>query len=69
MSSLKNLKMKNDQNIEFILFPRFSIKDSRQKELVKWLSTSVQYAIEKQQESTKKIFLTMLQETPAIYLS
>ncbi len=61
--------MKYNNNIEVILLSNHSSTDSSQKALVKWLTTILQSAIDKQQESIKKIFLRILKDTPAIYLS
>ena len=65
----KILNMKYNNNIEVILLSNHSSTDSSQKALVKWLTTILQSAIDKQQESIKKIFLRILKDTPAIYLS
>ena len=61
--------MKNYNQIEVILFSNYSFRNLRQKELLRWLGTTAQYAIARQQEIAKKIFLKMLKDTPAIYLS
>ncbi len=61
--------MKNHNQVEVILFSKYSATDFRQKELVRWLGTTAQSTIGRQQESTKKLFLKTLRETPAIYMS
>jgi hypothetical protein len=61
--------MKNNNTVEVILFSKYSLTDLRQKELVKWLGTCAQSAIERQQEKAKNIFLRTLKDTPAIHLS
>jgi len=61
--------MKNYKQVEVILFSKYSTTDFRQKELVRWLGTTAQSAISRQQERTKKLFLKTLRETPALYMS
>jgi len=61
--------MKYCNKVEVILFLRYSLKDLRQKELVRWLGTTAQTAITKQKQRAKRIFLKTLKDTPAIYLS
>jgi hypothetical protein len=61
--------MKHYNNFEVILLSNHSSPDLSQKELIKWLTTILQPTIDKQQESIKKMFLKILKETPAIYLS
>ena len=61
--------MKNYNQVEVILFSKNSTTDFRQKELVRWIGTTAQFAIGRQQERTKKLFLKTLRETPAIYMS
>lgn len=61
--------MKNYNLVEVILFSKYSFKDARYKELVRWLGTTAQSAIGCQQEMAKKIFLKTLKGTPAIYMS
>ena len=61
--------MKNNNQVEVILFSKYSFKDMRQKELVRWLGTTAQTIIKKQHEKAKKISLPTLRATPAIYLS
>ena len=61
--------MKNNNKVEVILFSKYSFGSFAQKELVRWLGTTLQPAIAWQQGSTKKLFLETLKETPAIYLS
>jgi len=61
--------MKNYNQIEVILFSKYSLSNLRQKELVTWLGTTLQPAIGRQQAKAKKIFLKIIKDTPAIYLS
>jgi len=61
--------MKNNNTVEIILFSKYSFTDLRQKELVKWLGTTVQSTIRQQHDMTKKLFLGKLKGSPAIYLS
>jgi hypothetical protein len=61
--------MKNNNQVEVILFSNYTFKDPHQNELVKWLGTTAQSAISKQQEWAKKLFLTSLRGTSAIYMS
>jgi len=61
--------MKNYNQVEVILFAKYYLKNSDQKELVKWLGTTAQSAIGRQQDRVKKIFLSALKNTPPIYLS
>ena len=61
--------MKNYNQVEVILFAKYYLQNSDQKELVKWLGTTAQSAIGRQQDRVKKIFLRALKNTPAIYLS
>ena len=61
--------MKHYNQVEIILFSKYSLGNLRQKELVRWLGTTLQYAIERQQSVAKRIFLGKLKDTPAIYLS
>jgi len=61
--------MKYSNQLEVILFSRYSLKDLRQKELIKWLGTTAQSVIERQDEKAKKINLRTLKGTPTIYLS
>ena len=61
--------MKNYNQVEVILFAKYYLQNSDQKELVKWLGTTVQSAIGHQEDRVKKIFLEALKNTPPIYLS
>jgi len=61
--------MKHYHQLEVILFSRYSFKDLRQKELVRWLGTTGQSAINAQHGKARKIFLKTLKGTPAIYMS
>jgi hypothetical protein len=61
--------MKHYNNVELIFLLNHLTTDSSQKELVKWLTTTLQSAIDQQQGSIKKIFLSILKDIPTIYLS
>lgn len=61
--------MKYYNQVEVILFSKYSLNDLRQKELVRWLGTTAQRPIRHQHEKAKKIFLRTLRDTPAIYMS
>ena len=61
--------MKNNNQIEVILFSNYSFNDLQQKELVRWLGTTAQSEIVRQQERAKKLILRTLKDTPAIFMS
>ena len=61
--------MKNYNQVEVILFSKYSLTNLRQKELARWLGTTAQSAIVRQREKAKKLFLRALKDTPAIYMS
>ena len=61
--------MKNHNQVEVILFSKYSLRDLHQKELITWLGTIAQATIGRQQEKAKKLFLKTLKGTPAIYMS
>jgi len=61
--------MKNFNQIEIILFSKYSLKDLRQKKLARWLGTTAQSSIERQQLLAKKVLLTSLKGSPPIYMS
>ena len=61
--------MKNINKVEVILFSKYSLGDARQKELVRWLGTTLQTAIVRQQDISRKLFLRTLKDSPAIYMS
>jgi len=61
--------MRYSNQLEVILFSKFSLKHLGQKELVRWLGTTAKSVIDRQDEKAKKIILQTLRETPAIYLS
>jgi hypothetical protein len=65
----KKLFMKYPSRLEVILFSKYSLRDLRQKELVKWLGTTAQSAIWRQYTKAKKMNLPILKESPAIYMS
>ena len=61
--------MKNNNLVEVVLFSTYSITNTSQKELVRWLGTTAQTAIVHQHQKAKKIILRTLKDTPAIYMS
>ena len=61
--------MKNYNQLELVLFSKYSFKNLRQKDLVRWLGTTAQSIIGTQHEKAQKINLRTLKETPPIYLS
>jgi hypothetical protein len=61
--------MKNYNLVEVILFSRYSCRDRRYKELVRWLGTTAQSAIGRQQEKARKLILKTLKDSPAIFMS
>jgi len=61
--------MRNYNQLEVILFSGYSFRNQTQKELVKWLATIAQAAMDYQQQKAKKIFLKTLKDSPAIHMS
>jgi hypothetical protein len=61
--------MKHYNQTEVILFSKYVLKGVDRKELVRWLGTTAQSAIQLQHVMTKKIHLRTLKDTPAIYMS
>jgi len=61
--------MKNNNNLELILFSKFPLRDPRQKELLKWLTTTMQSVIIKQREWTWNRFFWILEDTEPICMS
>lgn len=61
--------MKNNKKVEVVLFIKYSFADPRQKELVRWLGTTLQSVIVGQQLEARRLFLSRLIDTPPIYLS
>jgi len=61
--------MKHYNQTEVVLFSKYFLNDLRQKELVRWLGTTAQSAIQRQHLITKKLLLRTLKDTPAIYMS
>jgi hypothetical protein len=61
--------MKNTNKVEVILFSKYSFASARQKELVRWMGTTLQSAIRRQQDTTSKLFLRTLKDGPPIYMS
>jgi hypothetical protein len=60
--------MRNN-TIEIILTSGKSIPAWRQRQLADWLTNTLQPVIVKQQLTTKKIILSSLKNSPAIYMS
>jgi hypothetical protein len=60
--------MAPDNNVEVIVLPN-SANYCSEKELIKWFTTVVQPAIDRQQANIKKKYLKNWKHTPAIYLS
>src|SRR5689334_123383 len=66
----KNQKrMENNKQVEVIFFSKYSLRSLDHKQQVRWLGTIAQSAIELQNKNAKKLLLTILKSTPAIYLS
>ncbi len=65
----KTLIMKNYNQLQVVLFSKYSFGDLRQKDLVRWLGTALQPSIGKQQKIAKKLVLRNLRDTPPIYMS
>ena len=63
------MTMKHYNQTEVILFSKDLFKDLQRKELVRWLGTTAQSAIQQQHLITKKLHLRTLKDTPAIYMS
>lgn len=61
--------MKKYNQVEVILFTQYLFRDINQKELIKWLGTTVQSVIGRQETRVKKMYPTSLKNTPPIYLS
>jgi hypothetical protein len=61
--------MKNNNNLEILIYTVASTSSLEQKDLVDWLATTAQSTIIKQQERVKKIVFSALKDLPAIYLS
>ncbi len=61
--------MASNNNVEVIVLSDHSAGYRSEKELLKWFTTIVQPAIDRQQAKTKKKYLTNWKHTPAIYLS
>ena len=61
--------MKYSDQLEVILFSKYSLKDPHQKELIKWLRTTAQSIIGREHKNVKRIILPALKETPPIYMS
>ena len=61
--------MKYSNQLEVILFTKYSLRDLHQKALVRWLGTTAQTVIARQDQRAKRIILPTLKGTPAIYMS
>jgi hypothetical protein len=61
--------MKNYNQVEVLFFSKYSLTNLHHKQLVRWLGTTAQSAINRQNGKAKKLFLRTLKDTPAIYMS
>ena len=61
--------MKDYYQLEVILFSKYPFKNLGQKDLLEWLRTTAQFAIDRQHNRVKKLFLKTLKDSPAIYFS
>ena len=61
--------MGNSNNLEVILISDQSLTPWRRQEILEWLRTTLQSAVEKQHMNIKKVFIKILSDTPAIFLS
>ena len=61
--------MKNSSIIEIILNSKDFLSLARQKELVEWLTTTIQPMIGKQELLENKLFLNSFKNSPPIHLS
>ena len=66
---LKTNKMDHNNNIEVLLFSQTALSRSDQKELMEWLTGTLQSRISQLQSRTKTMVLTVWKNSPAIYLS
>jgi hypothetical protein len=55
--------------VEVLLFPKLCPIDLRQKELIKWLTTTAQSIIEKQLDRNRKLSLRIFDDAPGICMS
>jgi len=55
--------------LEVMLFPKYSHNDQRQRALLMWMAKSARPVLGLQNERSKKLRLTTFKEIPAIYLS
>ncbi len=61
--------MKDYYQLEVILFSKYTTRSLAEKDLLKWLRTVAQFAIERQRDKVKKLFLKTLTDSPPIYFS
>jgi hypothetical protein len=61
--------MASNKNVEVIVLSNHTPGYRSEKELLRWFTSIVQPAIDRQQAKTKKKYLTNWKYTPAIYLS
>jgi hypothetical protein len=61
--------MENGSNLEVILFSDQSLTPPRRQEILEWFRTTLQSAVDKQHANIKKVFVRILSDTPAIFLS
>jgi hypothetical protein len=69
LTLLNSSNMKKYNQTEVILFSKYSLRDSNQKEFIRWLGTTAQSAIGLQQAKAKKLFLRRLKDSPPVYMS
>jgi hypothetical protein len=69
-NSLNIIKMRiNNNRVEVLLVSNQSTRDLSPEELVNWMKTTMQPAIEEQEELAQKIFPVSIKGLPAFYLS
>ena len=61
--------MENGGNLEVVLLSDQSLTPRRRQEIMEWFRTTLQSAVDKQHENIKKVFVQILSDTPAIFLS
>ena len=61
--------MKSYKRVEVILFSRYHFTNVRQKQLIRWIGTTLQAEIERQERIAEKLFLETLKDTPPIHMS
>ena|GEM_PF-6618944 len=61
--------MKSGGNLEVVLLSDKSLSERRRQEILEWFRTTLQSAVDKQETNMKKVFVKILSDTPAIFLS